>query len=216
MNKLNRLIFLGVLLCIAVSANARDILVLGLFKNMAIVRIDDNQHKLRIGQVSPEGVKLISADSEQAVLEIDGVQQTFTLGSHQSSQHFEQTKTVSEAKIWADRGMYQTAGSINGHPVSFLVDTGASSVAMNTAHAKRLGINYRYAGRKSAASTASGIVNTYLVNLDRVKVGGIELRNIEGAVVEGQGPSTILLGMSFLRHVKMQRDGNLLQLQKQH
>lgn len=214
--RLFRLISLGTLLCGPVSAMAGDILVLGLFKDMVILKIDNVQHKLRIGDTTADGIKLIAADSDEAVLEVNGIRQTYTLGSHQSAQFFEQKKTVSEAKIWSNRGMYQTTGSINGIPVSFLVDTGASSVAMNTAQAKRLGINYRYTGRRSAANTASGVVGTYLIKLDRVKVGDIELHNVEGAVVEGQGPSTILLGMSFLKHVKMQREGNLLQLQKEH
>lgn len=203
------------LVCGTSPVPAGDILVLGLFKDMVIIKIDDAQHKLHIGDTSPEGVKLISSTSDVAVLEVNGVRQSYTLGAHQSTHSFEQTKTISEARVWSNRGMYQTPGSINGIPVDFLVDTGASSVAMNTAHARRLGINYRYDGEKGAARTASGIVSTYRVKLKSVKVGNIELHDVEGAVIEGDGPSTILLGMSFLKHVKMQREGNLLQLQKQ-
>ena len=195
---------------------AMDILVLGLFKDMVIIRINDVQHKLRPGESSPEGVKLVSADSEEAILEIEGVRQSYTLGSHQSALSFQNKRTFSEARVWANQGMFMTSGLINGQPVSMLVDTGASSIAMSTAHADRLGINYRYSGKKSAAGTASGVVKTWLVNLKTVKVGDIEIRDVEGAVIEGQGPSTILLGMSFLSHVKMQREGNLLQLQQKH
>lgn len=214
--KLGMLLLAGVLVLGPSLAYARDILVLGLFKDMVILRIDDVQYKLRAGESGPQGVKLISSNSEEAVLEIDGMRRAYTLGTHQSALSFKQTKKVSEATIWADRGMYLTTGSINGLPVGFLVDTGASSVAMNSSHAKRLGINYRYTGKRSAARTANGVVNTWLVKLKSVKVGDIELHDVEGAVIEGQGPATILLGMSFLKHVKMQREGNLLQLQRKH
>ena len=200
--------------CLPVCVFAGNILVLGLFKDMVIIRIDDTQHKLRVGETSPEGVKLISSNSDEAILDVNGVRQAYSLGAQQSTQSFAQTKTISEARIWSNRGMYLTPGSINGIPVNFLVDTGASSVAMNTEHARRLGINYRYTGQQGAARTASGIVSTYVVRLKSVKVGNIELHDVEGAVIEGAGPTNILLGMSFLKQVKMQREGDLLQLQK--
>ncbi len=212
--KLSHMLLALTLACLPVCVHAANILVLGLFKDMAIIKVDDMQHKLRVGEISPEGVKLISSNSDEAILEVNGVRQAYSLGEQQSTQSFAQNKTISEARIWSNRGMYQTPGSINGMPVNFLVDTGASSVAMNTEHARRLGINYRYTGQQGAARTASGIVSTYVIRLKSVKVGNIELHDVEGAVIEGQGPTNILLGMSFLKQVRMQRDGELLQLQK--
>lgn len=203
-----------VILFFSSSVLAEDILILGLFKDMAILRINDVQHKLRTGDVSPEGIKLVSANSEEAVLEIRGRRQSFTLGSHLSTSNVPSRQTLSEARIWSNRGMYTTPGSINGLPVSFLVDTGATWVAMNAAQARRLGINYRYEGKKGFASTASGVAQTYIVNLKSVKVGNIELQQVKGAVIEGPGPETVLLGMSFLNKVKMQHEGKVLLLQK--
>lgn len=214
--KLTSLILACVAMYWSTPLMARDIQMLGLFKDMVILKVDDVQHKLRTGETSPEGVKLLSANSDEAILEINGVRQSYSLGMHQSARSYQSKKTFSEARIWSNRGMYVTTGLINGLPVNLLVDTGASSVAMSMAHAKQLGINYRYTGKQSSARTASGVVSTWLVKLKSVKVGNIELHNVEGAVVDGQGPSTILLGMSFLKHVKMQREGNLLQLQQRH
>lgn len=111
-------------------------------------------------------------------------------------------------------GMYSVAGSINKQPVKFLVDTGASSVAMNRDTAKRLGIDFRYKGTLGWANTANGPVKTYRVKLDSVRVGEIELTNIQGAVLDGASPREILLGMSFLNRVEMQREGELLLLRK--
>lgn len=210
--KLSGVFLVAGLLGFSLPLAAQDILVLGLFKDMVIFQVDEVKRKLRLGETSPEGIRLISATSEAAVLEIDGRRQTYTLGVHPSTRSFAREKPVTEARIWANKGMYVTSGLINGTPVSLLVDTGATWVAMNTEHAKRLGINYRYEGTPSTASTAGGVVRTYAIKLKSVKVGEIELQDIDAAVVEGNGPQTILLGMSFLNRVKMQREGRLLLL----
>ncbi|MDH5409531.1 MAG: TIGR02281 family clan AA aspartic protease [Gammaproteobacteria bacterium] len=209
------LLFSQIFLIPAYSFSA-DILILGLFKDMAILRINNVQHKLKTGQTSPEGVKLIEANSEEAILEIDGKRQVYALGSHVSASTATVKRETSVARIWAHRGMFTTAGSINGQTVNFLVDTGATWVAMNTAQAKRLGINYRYEGKKATASTANGVARTYIVKLKSVKVGEIELTNVDGAVLDGKGPNTVLLGMSFLNKVRMQRDGKVLLLEQKH
>lgn len=111
-------------------------------------------------------------------------------------------------------GMYSVAGSVNNQPVNFLVDTGATWVAMNSATARRLGIDFRYKGTQGWVNTANGPAKTYKVMLDRVRVGEIELSNVEGAVLDGSSPHEILLGMSFLNRVEMQRQGELLLLRK--
>lgn len=191
---------------------ATDILVLGLFKDMAILRVDDKQYKLRIGEASPEGIKLIAADSERAVLEINGQRETYSLGSHISSSFSAPEKAG--AMIRPIDGMYKVPGFINRQPVDFLVDTGASSIAMNANQARKLGINFRYEGEEGYSSTASGYARIYTLKLDSVQVGDIVVNNVEAAVLEGNFPTTTLLGMSFLNRVNMKRDGQLLMLEK--
>ena len=191
---------------------AADIVVLGLFRDMAILRVDGMQHKLRTGETSPEGIKLISANSEEAVLEINGRQETYKLGSHVSLSFTAPVK--SGALIRPVNGMYKVSGFINRQPVDFLVDTGASSIAMNSNQARKLGINYRYEGEEGYSSTASGYAKIYKLKLDSVQVGDIVVRNVEAAVLEGNFPTETLLGMSFLNHVNMKRDGQLLMLEK--
>lgn len=197
---------------IAGLVQAADILVLGLFKDMAILRVDDKQYKLRTGEASPEGIKLIAADSEQAVLEINGQRETYSLGSHISSSFTAPEK--SGAIIRPINGMYQVSGFINRQPVNFLVDTGASSIAMNANQARKLGINFRYEGEEGYSSTASGYAKIYKLKLDSVQVGDIVVNNVEAAVLEGNFPTTALLGMSFLNRVNMKREGQLLMLEK--
>jgi len=111
-------------------------------------------------------------------------------------------------------GMYSTAGFINGHPVNFLVDTGATWIAMNVHQARSLGINFRYSGKRGMVSTANGVAPVYRVMLDKVRVGEIELTNVEAGVLEGSSPREVLLGNSFLNRVEMQRQGQVMLLKQ--
>jgi aspartyl protease family protein len=107
-------------------------------------------------------------------------------------------------------GMFVSEGAINGTPVRFVVDTGASSIALPGREAQRLGIDYRR-GPQVVMNTANGVVPAYRVMLDRVKLGGIELNAVEGVVIE-QGLDITLLGMSFLNRLEMKRDGQTMTL----
>jgi len=186
--------------------------VLGLFKNQAIILYNGERLRLQVNGLAKQGIKLVSADSDQAVLDINGTTRAFKLGSA-SSFKFAQP-VVATVKILADRmGMYGIKGRINGHWVEFLVDTGATKVAINSVKARRLGIDYQ-AGKLTHVSTAAGVVPAYLVPLKRVKIGAIELRDVEAAVLVGDHPSVALLGMSFLQRLKMENSGKTLTLIK--
>ncbi|MCG7897725.1 MAG: TIGR02281 family clan AA aspartic protease [Candidatus Thiodiazotropha lotti] len=189
------------------------IVVEALFADKAMVSIDGVRRLLKLNKPSPEGVLLISASSKQAVIEVDGKRDTYQLGGHISSQ-FSKPEQVT-AKVWRDlAGAYSTVGTINGLTVNFLVDTGATAVAMNTSQAKRLGVQYRYKGKPIMVNTANGVTKGYEVTLDRVQVGDITLRRVKGFVIEGSGPGRVLLGMSFLNRVKMDDQGDVLVLEK--
>ena len=192
---------------------AKDIVVLGLFKNKALVKIDGVQRVLKINKKSPEGIVLVFSDSDTAILEVDGQQQEFKLGSEVST-NFKQ-KRLAEAKILpTNGGMYSTVGFINGQQVNFLVDTGATWIAMNVHQARRLGINYRFIGQRASVSTANGVVPVYRVKLDKVRVGEIELTNVDAGVLEGDSPRHVLLGNSFLNRVEMKRQGQVMLLKQ--
>jgi aspartyl protease family protein len=212
---LSRYLLLFLVLYTETALAAPDVRVLGLFKDRAVVQIDGTQRMLRVGQTSPEGVKLVAADSESALLEIDGEQVRGLLDARVSTRS--KAPVPEEVQIWRDpQGMYATTGSINGLPVSLLVDTGATQVAMNAAQARRLGIDYRVVGSPAAITTASRMEPAWVVMLDTVKVGSIELRNVEGVVLEGAQPQTVLLGMSYLGRLEIHNDGSLLTLQRKY
>ncbi len=196
-----------------------QIMVNGLFKDKAIVTIDGKRSVLRKGERAANGILLIKANSKEAIIEFNGEQKTYSLATPLGSNHTQKAKNSSNQKVVVITdagGLYQVSGSINGFSVRFIVDTGASVVSMNSNVAKRLGIDYKLTGTESASYTASGIDKIYVVNLKRVRVGGIELRNVSGAVHEGAFPAVTLLGMSFLGKLNMKREGRVLELQQKY
>ncbi len=110
-------------------------------------------------------------------------------------------------------GHYVAGGSINGFPVTFLVDTGATQVAVSEKLADRLGLERRGG---TFSRTANGVVAVWQTRLDRVRLGVIEQRNVPATILPQLEPwDQVLLGMSFLRHLELvQRDGTLLLRQK--
>lgn len=216
MSTVIRISLLVVLLSTAVGAAAiSKITVVGLFKDTAIVVIDGTRRLLRSGDTSPEGVTLISATSTEAVLEIDGEQKRYGLGGQIGGSYARSEQP--KVRIWpTPNHMYLVTGSINGFPVDFIVDTGATLVSLSGREARRLGIDYRVVGTPGHSSTASGIEKIYLVKLDKVRVGDIELRNVQGAVHDGDFPPAALLGMSFLGRLTMRQNGQVLELEKKY
>jgi aspartyl protease family protein len=187
-----------------------------LFTNKALVLIDGKRHVLTAGETSPEGVKLVSTDTaaETAVIEVDGKPQTLHLGVVISS--FTSVSKGSVTLYPGNGGHYFADGTINGRAVHFMVDTGATTIAMNSSVASSLGIEYRKSGQRGYGSTAGGIVRAYGVRLDKVQVGGIVEFNVEASVIEGAGPSDVLLGMSFLQSCDMKRDDDKLELTQRY
>ncbi len=193
-----------------------DIRIKGLFRDKALLEIDGHQRLLRKGQSTAEGLTLISADSKAAVLEYRGKRSTYKMGSRISGT-YAKASTPPSVRIWPSaQGMYRTTGSINGQTVDFLVDTGATSIAMNRNEAKRLGIDYLVKGKPGWATTASGVTRSYGVRLKKVWVGDIKLHGVDAAVIDGNFPRTTLLGMSFLGRLDMHRKGGALELRKRY
>ena len=190
--------------------------VLALSRDKAIIELDGKRRILSAGNVSPEGVRVIAANSREVILEIAGKRHSYGLATHIAETYKNplsgNRKTVTITPD--EQGMYQVNGSINGFHIRFLVDTGATAVSMNKHQALRLGLQYKLYGRESVASTASGLARIYVMNLHKVKIGDIELTNVEGAVHDSDFPQVVLLGNSFLNHLTMKRQGRVLTLEK--
>jgi len=198
----------------ATSLNAVErVEVQGLFSNKAVISVDGKRHILAVGKLSPEGVKVISVNSDGAVLAIDGQQKQYNLGDSSTVSTTFHQRAKQQEKIYVNSGgMYMTYGNINGRSVQFLIDTGASAISMNTDQAKHLGIRYDKVGIPAGVSTASGYAKAYKVRLKSVSVGDITQTNVEAFVIDGKHPGPILLGMTFLGRLDVEQNGNAMTL----
>jgi aspartyl protease family protein len=182
-------------LVMSITGSGVEILV-----NNSVVRT------LRPGESSPEGVKLIDLGSGAALIEVDGRRWLMPLGS----------STATTLVLQADeRGHFIVTAAINGIPVRALVDTGASSIAMNLSDARRAGVNLSGA-RRVRILTASGAREALLVQLGTVQVGDIVVNDVEATLSERDELPITLLGMSFLKHLDMYRIGASLTLTLRH
>jgi aspartyl protease family protein len=193
------------------QAPGPDVNVIGLFSDSAVLVINGgNPRTLKAGQATPEGVRLVSANSQQAVVEIGGRRETLTIGQSIAGQR--STAGRQQAVLMSDgRGHFWANAEINGSTAKVLVDTGATFVSMSNTTARRLGIDFLQ-GQRGSTWTANGTVPVYRVTLARVRIGDIALTNVDASVLEGDSLPVILLGMSFLNRVEMQRDGERMTL----
>ncbi|MDQ1363717.1 MAG: aspartyl protease family protein [Pseudomonadota bacterium] len=208
-------IFLALLFSVLTSFSAgaaETIEVQALFPGKAMLLIDGESKVLAVGQIY-SGIKLISADSNTTVLEINGEQKNYTAGSAISMSY--QKPLQLREQIMADtRGMFFTHGSINGRSARFLVDTGATTVAMSAVDAKKLGIQYRIDGEPAQVSTASGVARAWRIKLRSVKLGQLEQKNVEAVVIDGQFPEEILLGMTFLERLRVTKEAGKMTIEQ--
>jgi len=180
-----------------------------ILNDAAVLTINGSQQMLRKNAISREGYKLVNIGSDKVTLLISGELKDYklgaTIGSSRSSNNQRNIQISRDNK-----GMYFSSGTINNYPVNFLVDTGATFVAINSNLAKKIGLDYKRNGKQGLANTASGMVKVWNLKLDNVSLGSIELQFVDAAVIEGKFPVSPLLGMSFLSRVTIQDDGMLL------
>lgn len=191
---------------------ATSVQVVGLFPGAAVLSVEGQRKLVKVGQTGPGGVQVVSADSRGAVLRVDGVERAYGLSREYSAGY----SAPSKAQLSIARGVgghYWVAGSVDGQTVQFLVDTGATSIAMNEGQARRLGIDYRVSGSPTMVNTASGTAKAWRVRLDSVKVGALEVLGVEAVVLQGDAPTEALLGMSFLNRVGWREDQGMLVLE---
>ena len=194
------------------AAQQVELNVVGLSEGRAVIVDAKGRPKVfRDGDTLPNGARLVRATSESALVELDGKRRALKIGTQVSTA----TPATGGGRVvlTADsRGHFETLGTINGATVRFLVDTGASMISMSASEARRMGINY-LGGETGYSNTANGVVRVYRVRLDEVKIGDITLNGVDGLVHDSSMPF-VLLGMTFLNRVEMNRQGDTLTLVK--
>jgi len=202
----NLLIALFALLT-AGDAAAQNVFVMSVGAGQAQIIVDGTTVRVvRLGETTPEGVKLVDIRGGSAVFDIRGKQMALGLGQ----------ATLVRTTLQADAGgHFMVQALINGVALPAIIDTGATDVTLNMAHAQRMGLDLRGAQRV-VSHTANGPTYGYVVPLASVQVGDIVLRNVVGKVLQGGNETlpVVLIGMSFLKHVEMHRSGPTMTLSR--
>ena len=199
----------------AATAQSQSVTLTGMVGSKALLIVDGSAPKIVAAGESFNGVKVISTQGDSAVLMVGGKRLNVRVGDSPASVGELAGSKSSGSKIVinaGDGGHFLTAGSINGKSVQFMVDTGATTVAMGAAEAKRMGIDYA-AGKPVRMSTANGQAIGYLLNLNTVRIGDVEVQNVE-AIISQQAMPYVLLGNSFLTRFSMRRDNDQMVLER--
>ncbi len=196
----------------AMSSLAQSVAMTGSMGSKALLVVDGGAPKALAAGESHRGVKVVAVRADQVTVEVGGKRQNIDLGGAPVSiggggGGGGGTQIVLTA---TSGGHFVTSGSINGRATQFLVDTGATSVAISADEARRLGINYEQ-GERGMGSTANGLVTTWRVTLKSLRIQDVEVYGVE-AVVLPPGMPHVLLGNSFLTRFQMKRENDMLTL----
>ena len=197
------------------AARAESVALAGMLGAKALLVVNGSAPRSVAAGETHQGVKVISTSGDQAVLELSGKRQTLRVGDSPVSLGASVAGGVRGSRIVLQEsggGHFTTAGQINGRTVQFMVDTGATFIGMSSADAERIGLDYK-TGQPVRMSTANGSSNGYRVKLSSVRIGDVEVYEVD-AVVTPQGMPFILLGNSFLSRFQMKRDNSVMTLDK--
>lgn len=212
-----RAVAAGVVLCaMAAAAHAESVALAGMMGSKALLVVDGGSPKPVGAGDTYQGVKVISTSGEQAVVEQSGKRITLRVGEAPVSLGANGSGGGANGKRIVipvgSGGHFMTLGTVNGSSVQFMVDTGATSIAMGAADAQRTGIEYKN-GQPVAISTANGVTQGYRIKLKSVRIGDVEVYDVD-AVVSPEPMPFMLLGNSFLGRFQMTRDNDLMTLTK--
>ena len=199
----------------AVTAQSQSVTLTGMVGSKALVIVDGSAPKIVAAGESFNGVKVVSTQGDSAVLMVGGKRLNMRVGDAPASVGEQAGSKSSGSKIVltaGDGGHFLAQGSINGKSVQFMVDTGATAVAMGAAEAKRMGIDYT-TGKPVRMNTANGQAMGYLLTLNSVRIGDVEVQNVD-AIVSQQAMPYVLLGNSFLTRFSMRRDSDQMVLER--
>lgn len=197
------------------AAHAESVMLTGTIGSRAILIVDGGAPRTVAPGEKIGSVKLVSVQGDQAVVEVGGQRSTLRMDTPVSVGGGGGGANGSKIVLPANSGgHFLTLGAINGRSVNFMVDTGATLVAISAADATRIGLDYKKA-QPVQMSTANGLAQAYRVKLNSVRVGDVEVYDVD-AVVSEQPMPYVLLGNSFINRFSMQREGDQMVLQKRY
>lgn len=203
-----------VLVLAPLPAWAQNVALTGIMGQRALLVIDGGAPAVLSPGDSRDGVTLISVESDRAVVELQGRRQSLRVGDQPVSVAAAPGSTDHSRVVLTagPGGHFFSGGQINGASVRFLVDTGATEVSMSAQEADRIGLQYR-AGTPVLLNTANGAAQGYKIHLNSVRLGGVEVYNVEAIVTANPMPF-VLLGNTFLTHFQLRQENDSLTLDK--
>jgi aspartyl protease family protein len=199
----------------APAAWGQTVALQGMLGNQALLIIDGGVPTRVAPGGSHQGVKVLSTRGDEAVIEVGGQRRNLRVGESPASVGSASAPGGSRIVLTAGSGgHFMAQGAINGRTTRFLVDTGATVVSLGAGEADRMGIAYRD-GRPVQMGTANGVALGWLVRLASVRVGEVEVFDVE-AVVGEQAMPYVLLGNSFLTRFQMRRDNDQMVLERRY
>ncbi len=197
-------------------ALAQAVTLSGMLGGKALLVVDGGEPKSVAPGGSFKGVRVISTQGDTAMLEIGGRSQTLRVGESPASvgQPIAQGKGSRIVMSADSRGHFFTQGLINSRPVQFMVDTGATTIGMSVSDADRIGLQYKQ-GQAVQVSTANGVVPGWKMRLSSVRLGDVEVHDIEAVITPISMPF-VLLGNSYLTRFQMTRNNEQLVLEKRY
>ncbi len=216
MNSRAALLFLCTLACSGV-VQAQSVVLSGILGSKALLVVDGGPPKsLAVGQ-SHQGVTVIALQASQATVEIGGARQTLRLGDGPVSAPAAEGGPGDLRRIVlhaGSNGHFRTPGQINGRTVNFIVDTGASVVSMSVTDAEAIGLPYK-SGQTVQVSTANGVTVGWRIMLSSVRLGSVDVYNVEALVTPAPMPY-VLLGNSYLTRFQMTRTNDQMVLERRY
>ncbi len=211
-----RVVALAALACLSAAAQADSVSLAGMMGSKALLIVNGGAPKTVAPGETHQGVKVLSTTADQAVIEQGGKRATLRVGDAPVSTGGSTTISRGTRIVLTagSGGHFVTAGQINGKAVQFMVDTGATSIAMGMQDAERAGINYK-TGQVIGISTANGNTQGYRIKLNSVRIGDVEVFDVD-AVVTPQAMPFMLLGNSFLTRFQMTRESDQMTLVKRY
>jgi aspartyl protease family protein len=199
------------------AAQAQSVALAGMLGSKALLIVDGSTPKSVAAGETHQGVKVISTAGDQALIEQDGKRRTVRVGDAPVSLGGAGASAGRGTRITLTEsggGHFMTAGQINGRAVQFMVDTGATTIAMGVQDAERAGIAYK-TGQPVRMSTANGNTEGFRIKLNSVRIGDVEVFDVDAVVIPQPMPF-LLLGNSFLSRFQMRRDNTLMTLDKRY
>lgn len=198
---------------LAAMAAGQSIALAGVLGSKALLVVDGSAPRAVGPGETHQGVKVLSVTRDEATVEVQGAKRLLRLG--ESPVALGTSGSGKRITLMADnRGHFVNTGFINGKPMKYMVDTGASVVAIGRPDAERMGIPFQQ-GQAVFMSTANGMAQGWRVRLDSMRLGDVEVLGVD-AVVMPEGMPFVLLGNSFLASFQMTRTNEQMVLEKRH